>query len=88
MIYICIPALNDAPTVGVLLWRIRQVMTEFRRDFHLIVLDDGSDPTTAGPGASTWYGPEWSSRSAGCPARRSWRGCGRSGPTRDTTPGG
>lgn len=47
MIYICIPALNEAPTVGVLLWRIRQVMTEFRRDFHLIVLDDGSTDATA-----------------------------------------
>lgn len=47
MIYICIPALNEAPTVGVLLWRIRQVMTEFRRDFHLIVLDDGSSDATS-----------------------------------------
>ncbi len=47
MIYICIPALNEAPTVGVLLWRVRQVMTEFRRDFHLIVLDDGSTDATA-----------------------------------------
>ncbi|HVH13478.1 MAG TPA: glycosyltransferase family 2 protein [Longimicrobium sp.] len=47
MIYICIPVLNEAPTVGVLLWRIRQVMTEFRRDFHLIVLDDGSTDATA-----------------------------------------
>lgn len=47
MIYICIPALNEAPTVGVLLWRIRQVMAEFRRDFHLIVLDDASTDATA-----------------------------------------
>lgn len=46
MIYICIPALDEAPTVGVLLWRIRQVMTEFRRDFHVIVLDDGSTDGT------------------------------------------
>ncbi|MBW3655860.1 MAG: glycosyltransferase family 2 protein [Gemmatimonadetes bacterium] len=46
MIYICIPALDEAPTVGVLLWKVRQVMAEFGRDFHLIVLDDGStDPT-------------------------------------------
>jgi len=42
VIYICIPALNEAPTVGVLLWKVRQVMTEFGRDFHLVVLDDGS----------------------------------------------
>lgn len=47
MIYICIPALNEAPTVGVLLWRIRQVMAEFRRDYHLVVLDDGSTDATA-----------------------------------------
>jgi glycosyltransferase involved in cell wall biosynthesis len=46
LIYICIPALDEAPTVGVLLWRIRQVMTEFRRDFHVIVLDDGSSDGT------------------------------------------
>lgn len=47
MIYICIPVLNEAPTVGVLLWRIRQVMAEFRRDYHLIVLDDASTDATA-----------------------------------------
>ncbi|HWK88752.1 MAG TPA: glycosyltransferase family 2 protein [Longimicrobium sp.] len=47
MIYICIPALDEAPTIGVLLWRVRQVMAEFRRDYHLIVLDDGSTDGTA-----------------------------------------
>jgi glycosyltransferase involved in cell wall biosynthesis len=47
VIYICIPVLDEAPTVGVLLWRIRQVMLEFRRDFHLLVLDDGSTDGTA-----------------------------------------
>lgn len=47
MIYICIPALDEAQTVGVLLWRIRQVMAEFRRDYHLIVVDDGSQDATA-----------------------------------------
>lgn len=46
MIYICIPALDEAPTVGVLLWKVRQVMAEFGRDFHLIVLDDGSTDHT------------------------------------------
>ena len=46
MIYICIPALDEAPTVGVLLWKIRQVMAEFGRDFHLLVLDDGSTDHT------------------------------------------
>jgi glycosyltransferase involved in cell wall biosynthesis len=47
VIYICIPVLDEAPTVGVLLWRIRQVMLEFRRDFHLLVLDDASSDDTA-----------------------------------------
>lgn len=42
MIYICIPSLNEARTVGVLLWKIRQVMAEFPRDYELLVLDDGS----------------------------------------------
>lgn len=46
MIYICIPALDEARTVGVLLWKVRQAMTEFGRDFHLIVLDDGSTDDT------------------------------------------
>jgi dolichol-phosphate mannosyltransferase len=47
VIYICIPALDEAPTVGVLLWKVRQVMGEFGRDYHLIVLDDGSTDATA-----------------------------------------
>jgi glycosyltransferase involved in cell wall biosynthesis len=46
VIYICIPALDEAPTVGVLLWKVRQVMAEFGRDFYLIVLDDGSTDHT------------------------------------------
>jgi glycosyltransferase involved in cell wall biosynthesis len=47
VIYICIPSYNEASTIGVLLWRIRQVMAEFPRDYHLLVLDDGSEDTTA-----------------------------------------
>jgi glycosyltransferase involved in cell wall biosynthesis len=46
LIYICIPAFNEARTVGVLLWKIRQVMAEFPRDYELLVLDDGSDDGT------------------------------------------
>ena len=46
MIYICIPAYNEAATVGVLLWKIRQVMSEFRRDYEILVLDDGSTDET------------------------------------------
>lgn len=47
MIYICIPALNEARTVGVLLWKVRRVLAEFPRDYHLVVLDDGSTDETA-----------------------------------------
>jgi hypothetical protein len=46
VIYICIPALNEARTIGVLLWKIRQVMEEFPRDYHVLVLDDGSTDDT------------------------------------------
>ena len=47
MIYICIPALDEAQTVGVLLWKIRRVMAEFPREYHVLVLDDGSTDGTA-----------------------------------------
>lgn len=46
MIYICIPAYNEAGTVGVLLWKIRQVMADFPRDYCLLVLNDGSSDGT------------------------------------------
>lgn len=46
MIYICIPAFNEADTVGVLLWKIRQVMSDFPRDYELLVVDDGSSDQT------------------------------------------
>ena len=29
MIYVCIPSHNEAQTVGLLLWKIRQVFTAF-----------------------------------------------------------
>lgn len=47
MIYFCIPAHNEERTVGVLLWKIRQVMEEFPRDYQLLVMDDGSTDRTA-----------------------------------------
>jgi glycosyltransferase involved in cell wall biosynthesis len=46
VIYICIPTHNEAPTVGVLLWKIRQVMAEFPRDYQILVVDDGSTDGT------------------------------------------
>ena len=47
MIYICIPAHNEEQTVGVVLWKIRQVLTEFPRDYQLLVADDASTDKTA-----------------------------------------
>lgn len=47
MIYICIPAYNEAPTLGLLLWRIRQVFQAFPREYHLLVANDGSTDATA-----------------------------------------
>ncbi len=47
MIYICIPAHNEENTAGVLLWKIRQVMSEFGRDYQIFFLDDGSTDRTA-----------------------------------------
>lgn len=47
MIYVCIPSYNEAPTVGLLLWKIRQVFVGFPREYQLIVLDDGSTDATA-----------------------------------------
>lgn len=46
MIFICIPAYNEAETVGVLLWKIRRVMSDFPRDYELLVLDDASTDAT------------------------------------------
>ena len=47
MIYICIPTHNEQQTVGVVLWKLRQVLTEFRRDYQLLVADDASSDKTA-----------------------------------------
>ena len=46
MIYVCIPSYNEAPTVGLLLWKIRQVFAGFAREYQLLVLDDGSTDAT------------------------------------------
>jgi glycosyltransferase involved in cell wall biosynthesis len=47
MIYVCIPSYDEAPTVGLLLWKIRQVFAAFPREYQLLVLDDASADTTA-----------------------------------------
>ncbi len=47
MIYICIPAHDEASTIGILLWKIRGVMEEFPRDYEILVVNDGSGDDTA-----------------------------------------
>jgi glycosyltransferase involved in cell wall biosynthesis len=47
VLYVCIPAYNEAQTVGVLLWRIRKVFQEYPRDYEIFVYNDGSSDTTA-----------------------------------------
>jgi hypothetical protein len=47
MIYVCIPAHNEARTAGLVLWKVRQVFTEFPREYQLLVCDDASTDGTA-----------------------------------------
>jgi glycosyltransferase involved in cell wall biosynthesis len=47
VLYICIPAYNEAPTVGLLLWRLRSVMQDFAREYEILVYNDGSTDGTA-----------------------------------------
>lgn len=46
MLYICIPTFDEAPTVGVLLWRIRKVFQEYTREYEILVYDDASTDAT------------------------------------------
>ena len=47
MFHICIPAYNEAQTIGVLLWRIRTVFQSYSREYEVLVYDDGSTDATA-----------------------------------------
>lgn len=47
MLYVCIPARNEAPTIGVLLWRLRTVFRDYPREYEVLVYDDGSTDSTA-----------------------------------------
>lgn len=47
MIYVCIPSWDEGPTVGLVLWKIRQVFEAFPREYQILVVDDGSSDQTA-----------------------------------------
>ncbi len=47
MLFVCIPAYNEAPTIGLVLWRLRKVFQEHSRDYEVVVFDDGSTDGTA-----------------------------------------
>lgn len=47
MIYVCIPVHDEAKTVGLVLWKVRQVFSALAREYHLLVCDDGSRDETA-----------------------------------------
>jgi glycosyltransferase involved in cell wall biosynthesis len=46
VIYLCIPSHDEAKTVGLLLWKIRQVFADFPREYQLLVGDDASTDST------------------------------------------
>ncbi|HPV76235.1 MAG TPA: glycosyltransferase family 2 protein, partial [Gemmatimonadaceae bacterium] len=47
MLYICIPTFDEAPTIGVLLWKIRKVFQEYSREYEILVYNDASTDATA-----------------------------------------
>jgi uncharacterized protein DUF3108/glycosyl transferase family 2 len=47
MIYVCVPVHNEATTVGLVLWKVRQVFTAFQREYQIIACDDASTDATA-----------------------------------------
>jgi glycosyltransferase involved in cell wall biosynthesis len=42
VLYICIPTHDEAPTIGVLLWRIRKMFQDYAREYEVLVYDDAS----------------------------------------------
>ena len=46
MIYVLVPAFDEAATVGLILWKVRQVFTAFNREYQLLVVNDGSTDAT------------------------------------------
>jgi glycosyltransferase involved in cell wall biosynthesis len=46
VLYVCIPAHNEAPTIGLLLWRLRKVFQDSAREYEILVYDDASTDAT------------------------------------------
>jgi glycosyltransferase involved in cell wall biosynthesis len=46
LLYICIPVFNEAPTVGLVLWKLRKVLQEYSREHEVVIYDDGSTDGT------------------------------------------
>lgn len=46
MIYICVATHNNARSIGLLLWKMRQVFHEFPREYNVLAADDGSTDET------------------------------------------
>src|SRR5206468_1074789 len=46
VIYVCVPVRDEARTVGLVLWKVRQVFTAFQREYQLLVCDDASSDGT------------------------------------------
>jgi glycosyltransferase involved in cell wall biosynthesis len=46
LLYICIPVFNEAPTVGLVLWKLRKVLQEYSREYEVVIYDDGSTDGT------------------------------------------
>jgi len=46
MIYFCIPAHDEAATVGLVMWKIRRVLEGSTREYQFLVGDDASTDTT------------------------------------------
>ncbi|MFQ5889951.1 MAG: glycosyltransferase family 2 protein [Gemmatimonadota bacterium] len=47
MIYVALPVHDEQHTVGVLMWKIRGILTELGRDFRILAVDDASTDRTA-----------------------------------------
>src|SRR5213596_3703966 len=47
MINTCVPVHNEERTVGLVLWKVRQVFTAFEREYQIIACDDASTDVSA-----------------------------------------